>query len=231
LKATAKRKFDEAILNNSKQTPPSNSNLKTDLPPTTPTQSPNGILVPNAQYLFTQPFGPTKTRDHYFYHLRLNLAQEVDVDYDIEKKYIKLEIYNLTSLTNHELQKTELYRQYPHIQVTEKEEKLINILIISIPEDAALESLERRDIDTKAGYLLEIILERKKEVDKSKLKGKRFKHLKANFTSEEKLDHQSGFIENENSMILENGNDNDDDDEDEDGEEDDDTSEKDDATG
>ena len=73
------------------------------------------------------------------------------------------------------------------------------------------DSIERFDLDTSAGYLVEIIIRRKKEIDRSKLKGKRFRHMKASFQSEEKLEHgiQDDDKNDSNSQTNNDGNDND----------------------
>jgi len=194
LKKEAKRKFDEALGKTTKKTSsPAKVELdkiSPDLPEQidVPLRLGNGIMVlPSEQFCYTRPFF-VKTPDFYYYIMRCHLAQDVDVDYDEENRLLKFEIININSLTPKELSKTTLKNRCPDIQVLDKEENLKTFRYVPVPPDAVLDdSIDRYDHDTSAGYLVEIVVPRKKEVNKNKLKGKRFKHMDASFLSDEKL--------------------------------------------
>ncbi len=48
---------------------------------------------------------------------------------------------------------------------------------VRVPDYTKLETIQRYDIDIELGALVEVHFERKKEIDKSNLQGKRFRHL------------------------------------------------------
>ncbi len=60
--------------------------------------------------------------------------------------------------------------------MTLKEEDTLKIMAVSLPDDVILETIERNDVDTEYGWLLEVTFKKKERIDNSKLKGKRFGH-------------------------------------------------------
>jgi hypothetical protein len=126
------------------------------------------VTVSNSNFLAVSPFF-FKKPDYYTYFYRLNLSQDLDVDYDGDSRILQFEIYTSPALLPFELDKTKLWADDPTVQVIDKEERLKSLIQIHMPEDARLdESIERNEYDTDVGALVEITIQRKKEADKSK---------------------------------------------------------------
>jgi len=147
------------------------------------------VIAPNINFLATPPF-VVKQPDKYVYFYRLHLAQDRDVDYDYDKKLLRIEIISNPSLLPFESEVTNLYLSNPTFQALESEEKLKSICHIKVPEDARLDdTIQRFDHDTEIGALIEVHVTRKKEEDKSKLKGNRYRHMNVNVATKKALQH------------------------------------------
>jgi len=147
------------------------------------------VIAPNINFLATPPF-VVKQPDKYVYFYRLHLAQDLDVDYDCDKKLLRFEIISNPSLLPFESEVTNLYLSNPTFQALDSEEKLKSICHIKVPEDARLDdTIQRFDHDTEIGALIEVHITRKKEEDKSKLKGNRYRHMNVNVATKKALQH------------------------------------------
>jgi hypothetical protein len=155
-----------------------------------PHTSESGVVtVPNINFLATPPFFVQKP-DKYVYFYRLHLAQDLDIDYDSDNRLLKFEIISIVSLLPCEKEGTKLFEEDADFQAIETEEKLKTICNIKVPDDARLDdSIFRNDIDNETGALVEVHVLRKKEEDKSKLRGKRNHHMKVNVATTTALQH------------------------------------------
>jgi hypothetical protein len=153
------------------------------------------VTVQNSNFLAVPPFFE-KTPDCYSLFYRLNLSQDLDVDYDSDSRIVQFEIYTTPSLMPFELEKTDFWRRDPLVaQVIDNEERLKTIVRLEMPEDARLDdSLERKEYDTEVGSLVEVTIYRKKEEDKSRLKSQRFRHMNTMVVTTTKLQHDPQVI-------------------------------------
>jgi hypothetical protein len=168
LKAGAKRKFDETI--NSKRS------------------SEPQVIIPKKETFLDHVFY-LESSDHYGFVYRHNLAQIVEVTFDESRTEF---IFNIESREleeeQHLLGLAELLdgRDFEKVYNYSKDTKIISFNI-PIPPNAIVEKVERKDIDTWYGCLVEISLPKKKQLDLLKLKPKRHAHIKNYACSSQQL--------------------------------------------
>jgi len=139
------------------------------------------------------------------YFLRLNLAEDVDILLEEKSRKMTLEVRTAPFLTEGEKKLTNLYKTTPEFNVTLKEEDSLKIMAISLPDDVILETIERNDVDTEYGWLLEVLFKKKERIDNLKLKGKRFGHIRCSGHTTVPLNIQNGLLELEKpAETLEN---------------------------
>ena len=148
------------------------------------------MIVPNINFLSSPPFFVKKEKS-YIYFYRTHLAQDVDVDYDPDNMLLIFKIFSHHTLSKIEMMATKLYKDEGEFQATESELTMKMICQVRVPDDTKLETIQRYDIDTELGALVEVHFERKKEIDKSNLQGKRFRHLTMAVSTTKPLQHQN----------------------------------------
>jgi len=118
---------------------------------------------------------------------RLNLTQDVDLAVTGNKLIIA--VYQCSFLTDVERQVTDLYRTNPQFVAKQREDDGTISITVDLPNNVRTDTLDRTNIDTKFGWLLEITFLKKKEIDPSKLIGKRFSHIECAPNTTEQLQH------------------------------------------
>jgi len=146
-------------------------------------------IAPNVNFLATPPF-MVKKESVYVYFYRLHLAQDLDIDYDENHRLLKFEVISNPTLLPFEREKTKLFQIDSEFQAIDKEETLKTICHMQVPEDGKLDdSIRRYDHDTETGALIEVHVLRRKEFDKSCLKGNRYRHMNVNVQTKQALQH------------------------------------------
>src|SRR5689334_23322067 len=69
------------------------------------------------------------------------------------------------------------FYRYDSFNVKQREEDSTTVVKVKLPEKAMIQTIERNNIDTDLGWLLEIHFDKKQEIDKSKLLGRRMAHI------------------------------------------------------
>jgi hypothetical protein len=126
--------------------------------------------------------------------IRFNLSQDVDIDLNEETKELILTIINCTFLTESERKLTNLYKINDNFNVKQKEEEATTVVSVKLPDKVILESIDRRNIDTEFGWLLEVSFEKKQEINKSKLMGRRMAHMNTTVQTLVNLQHNMPIV-------------------------------------
>jgi hypothetical protein len=113
------------------------------------------------------------------------------VDIDEDTRVLTTEITNYSSLPDSERTLTLFCQKCPDFETFEQKDEERKVVITKfVPEKARLDTIERNDVDTPFGWLLEIIFEKRKVIDKSKLRGKQNAHVSIDAKSTVPLAHQ-----------------------------------------
>jgi hypothetical protein len=94
-------------------------------------------------------------------------------------------------LTEIERKKTDLFKVNPQFVAKQKEDEGTITVRVELPKNVRTETLERNDINTVFGWILEVTFLKKLEVDQSKLLGKRFAHIECTVATTQPLEHHT----------------------------------------
>lgn len=84
---------------------------------------------------------------------------------------------------------TDLFVANPQFVAKQREDDGTITVSVDLPSNVRTDTLERKNIDTKFGWLIEITFLKKKEIDQSKLVGRRFSHIECSAVTTEQLEH------------------------------------------
>jgi hypothetical protein len=137
---------------------------------------------------------------HYVYLFRQNLGTHVDID--VEEKLNEL-VWTIESvpLIRDEIEQLEVYNKMPPNSVFDnvfsfsKQPQSFKI-VTKLSGDALVEEVKRIDHDTKLGGLVEVIIPRRKKLNKLSLKANRFAHLDTVVHSAQELLNRDEMNEN-----------------------------------
>jgi len=148
----------------------------------------------------------------YFY--RLNLLQDAEVDIDEETRVLTIEITNHPTLTESEKKKSLLHliHKYKEFNVFKQSEAdSTTVFQYYVPEKARLDTIERNDFDSEYGWVVEILLEKRQAIDKTKLRGKPMSHVQLTVKTTVALANQKEGNTNEDQSADVQGSQDDDD--------------------
>jgi hypothetical protein len=191
-----KRKFDEVLQNSLVQTSKTKKTkseaghvtIQEDERSDFPIEKENGMVLTPQHFLTPLPF-IVEREDKYVYFIRTHLAQLVDIDVNDEKDHLIFTFETENKLLPEELKQTKLFESDKNLQVV-SDQSMNACCVIPIPEDAAIEEIDRFGHDTPAGALVEVWLPKKKKVNlKDKLKAPRFKNINSTIQTTQKLAH------------------------------------------
>jgi hypothetical protein len=140
-------------------------------------------------------------------NFRFNLLQDVEVDIDERTRELSIEVTNCSFLTESERQATTMFQINNEFNpCKQKEEESTTVIKLTIPERAVVESIGKYEHDTEYGWLLEILFEKRKVLDKTKLRGKRMSHVvmsaKSLVTLANKKSSDDGNMEETNDEVV-----------------------------
>lgn len=151
-------------------------------------------VAPSYQYFYQKPFF-AKFDDKYVYVYRLNLAQTVEIDCDVNG-WIYVKIFSHSYLLSEELEDLQVQKQSnEELEFAETEENLLMITSFQVPDDSTPlypSMIKKFESGSKTGILLEIWVKRIQEnYDKSHLVSKRSRNFKTNIQSSYNLKEQA----------------------------------------
>jgi hypothetical protein len=84
---------------------------------------------------------------------------------------------------------TDLFAINPEFVAKQREDDGTITVSVDLPTSVRTDTLDRKNIDTSFGWLLEVTFLKKKEIDQSKLVGRRFSHIECAAKTTEQLQH------------------------------------------